>query len=145
MTCNACNDTRQIIDQDGQRHACPFCPPARKRNKYNAEVTFSHGHRFDSKAEARRYDDLCLLTAAGDITDLEVHPRFLLLDSFTDSDGNKVRAVNYTADFAYTDKGGRQIVEDVKGGKATRTEAFVLRSKMFRRRYPEKHLRIVTR
>ncbi len=109
------------------------------RNKWNARKVHLDGFTFDSQAEARRYEELRLLEMAGEIHDLKVHPRFELLPR------DKVlglRAVHYTADFQYTE-GGRVIVEDVKGGSATITEAFKLRRQLFLRRYRGVEFRIV--
>lgn len=38
-----------------------------KRNKYGAQVTYVNGIRFDSKREARYYEQLLLLVAAGEV------------------------------------------------------------------------------
>ena len=48
------------------------------RSKYGNQKVALDGHTFDSRAEARRYQELHLLLAAGEITDLVVHPRFAL-------------------------------------------------------------------
>lgn len=99
-------------------------------NKFHARVTHLDGYTFQSRAEARRYEELRLLEMAGEIHDLKVHPRFVLLDAAKELG---LRAVHYTADFQYTE-GGRVIVEDVKSS-ATMTEAFKLREQLFKRRY----------
>ena len=97
-------------------------------NKYNARKVTIDGIKFDSKAEARRYGELKLLVQAGEITDLECHPRFRLLDGVT-WNGKRYRPVNYTADFQYRE-GDKTVVEDVKS-RATKTTAFVLRMKLW--------------
>lgn len=88
------------------------------------------GIKFDSKAEARRYQELCLLQAAGMIDNLTCHPQYLLLPAFQDNEGNKIRAMHYTADFTYLEN-GKVIVEDVKTD-ASRTQAYALRVKLFK-------------
>ena len=70
----------------------------------------------------------------------------LLHEGFVDGEGKKVRPIYYKADFTYT-QDGREIVEDVKGidratGKIRSTEAFQLKWKLLRARYPEKVFRI---
>ncbi len=81
---------------------------------------------------------LKLLEKAGEIADLQVHPRWALrANSFNGTlalDGTVIG--HYTADFSYrpTDRVGL-IVEDVKGGRATSTEAYRLRKKIFEANY----------
>lgn len=103
-------------------------------NKYHARPTEVDGIRFDSLAESRRYCELRLLEAAGEITDLRVHPRYELLPK----EGGE-RAVHYEGDFEYRE-GGRVVCEDVKG---VETPVFRLKASMFRRRYPGIELRII--
>ncbi len=108
-------------------------------SKYNARRTEVDGIAFDSKAEAARYVELRLLERAGAIRDLRVHPRYEILPR----EGGE-RARHYTPDFEYRE-GGRVVCEDVKGGRATMTDAARLRMSLFRRRYPAIELRIVER
>lgn len=74
------------------------------------------GIKFDSKKEARRYQDLLLMQRAGEISGLELQPKFELVKGVKFSgDARAKPAVRYFADFAYTDiKTGQRIVEDVK-------------------------------
>lgn len=115
-----------------------------RRNKYGARKVKLDGFTFDSQAEADRYVQLKLMERAGEIGDLQVHPRYELVEAFTDRDGRRQRAVTYVADFAYMEA-GQPVVEDVKGGKATQTPVFKLKAKLFLRRYPEIAFRIVER
>lgn len=62
---------------------------------------------FDSKKEARRYEELKLLEKAGQIADLQTQVKF-------DLDVNGIRIATYKADFVYRE-GGKRVVEDVKG------------------------------
>lgn len=94
---------------------------------------------FDSKAEARRYEELRLAEQAGAISSLTIHPTYELQAAFTDSAGRRHRAIRYEGDFSYTEH-GRAVVEDVKGH---RTEVFKLKEKLFRFRYPSIDFRIV--
>jgi hypothetical protein len=105
-------DTGQVTD--------PITPPA-KGNKYSAVKTEIDGHVFPSKAEARRYVDLKRLQDAGEITDLELQPKFPLIVN-----GKKVG--RFTADFQYRDGDGATVIEDVKG--FSRGEAYRLRKKL---------------
>lgn len=64
------------------------------------------GHTFDSKAEHRRYGELKLLLRAGEISELQCHPRYIL-------EVNSKRVTSYKPDFEYIDH-GKRVVEDVK-------------------------------
>lgn len=110
-------------------------------NKYNAKKTPYDGYVFDSGKECRRYKELRLLEKAGVITGLYVHPNFILQEGFIWR-GKKIRPITYEADFMYKEN-GITIVEDVKGGKATQTQLFKVKVKMFKKLYPELDFRIV--
>ena len=111
-----------------------------RQGKYNARRVTVDGIQFDSQSEARHYGELRALEKAGEITGLVVHPRFEILPAFTDGEGRRERATVYEADFAYIDDLGRQVVIEVKG---FRTQAWVLKGKLFRYRYPHLILRVV--
>jgi hypothetical protein len=72
---------------------------------------------------------------AGEVKEISLQPGFVLLDGY-EKNGKKVRPIVYRADFKvyYTD--GRVEVEDVKS-KATMTEAYKIKKKLFEKRYPE--------
>ena len=74
------------------------------------------GIKFDSKKEARRYQQLLLMQRAGEISDLELQPKFKLIEGVKFSGDKRAKPdIRYFADFAYTDtKTGKRIVEDVK-------------------------------
>ena len=112
-------------------------------NKFGANKTVLNGQKFDSKAEAKRFGELRLLSDAGLISDLVTQPEFVLQEGFEDAQGRKHRGIKYVADFAYTDKDGNRIVEDVKGGKATQTPAFRIKFKLAIAKYPNLHFRVV--
>ncbi len=87
---------------------------------------------FDSRAEARRYEELKLLLGAGLIAALEVHPRYVIDDGFVDSTGKKVKPLYYAPDFVYRD-GRKTVAEDVKG---VRTAVYIIKRRLFMKRYP---------
>lgn len=98
----------------------------KKKNKYGAIKQEEDGYSFDSTKERTRYRQLKHLLHMRDIDDLEVHPSFTF-------EHNGVKIGRFTPDFAYTDPiSGERIVEDVKGGNATKTEAYRLRKKMLK-------------
>lgn len=77
-------------------------------HKFNAKrTTCQAGHSHPSAAEARRCDELHLLQRAGEISRLEMQPKFPVSI-------NGVKVFTYVADFAYFTRETR-IVEDVKG------------------------------
>lgn len=85
-------------------------PSARKYKNVPIEI---NGIRFDSKKEAKRYDELRFMQRVNVIRDLEVHPRFPLVV-------NEQDCGTYVADFAYIDpETGERVIEDVKSA-ATR-------------------------
>jgi hypothetical protein len=93
--------------------------------KYRAQPVVIDGIRFASKAEARRYGQLKLLEKAGEISGLQLQPKFPIVV-------NGVKVCAYIADFAYFTATGR-VVEDVKG---VQTPMFRLKRKLVEAIYP---------
>lgn len=100
-------------------------------NKYFAHRTQVGKEVFDSKKEARRWQELCILERAGKIHGLKRQVNYLLLPAKYDDSGKKVKgAASYRADFVYW-KEGQLVVEDVKGyRKGPAYQLFVLKSKL---------------
>ena len=90
------------------------------------------GIQFDSKKEAKRYQELKLMLHAGIISDLELQPVFLLQEKFKHN-AKSYRDVRYLADFKYI-KDGKEIIEDVKGKK---TKVYAIKKKMLLKKYPD--------
>ncbi len=97
-----------------------------RRSKYNAKRTEVDGIVFASQREARRYQELRLLERAGEISDLELQPRFPLSVPSTSgyvrraakalAQGGMFTIGEYRADFKYRDwKTVPYVVEDAKG------------------------------
>lgn len=98
-----------------------------KRKYGNRKVTLD-GYQFDSVREATRYSQLQLLQRAGQITGLELQPRFELIPKQCRDDGKPERACEYVADFRYTDtRTGKQVIEDAKG---MRTRDYIMKRKL---------------
>ena len=108
------------------------------QSKYKKKKTQVDMYVFDSAKEAQRYRELKLLERAGEISDLELQPRFLLQESFK-KNGKTYRKIDYVADFKYTEN-GKIIVEDVKG---LQTDVFKIKHKLFEKKYPELELKII--
>lgn len=99
-------------------------------SKYKAVKTKIDDIVFDSVLEAKRYKQLKLLEDAGAIKNLQLQPKFRLMDSY-EYDGKTIRAIDYIADFMY-EEDGKRVVEDVKG---IRTKDYIIKSKLFIKKY----------
>ena len=108
--------------------------------KYHSKKTEVDGIVFDSKAEARRYQELSLMAKAGAVKKLRLQPEYELIPTFK-KNGRVFRKTVYRADFEYIED-GKIIVEDVKGFK---TEVYKLKKKMFEYKYKDLTLREVKR
>ena len=95
-------------------------------SKYGNKRTVVNGVVFDSKHEAERWQELCIMANAGAIKNLQRQVKFEILPK-TD----KYRARHYIADFAYWEN-GRLVVEDAKGAK---TQVYLLKKAMMYQRY----------
>ena len=94
-----------------------------RRFKYRNKPTEVDGHRFASKLEAARYQELRLMERAGEISGLTLQPRFKLIVGDT-------LICTYVADFHYLDAKTQQVVtEDVKG---MLTPEFKLKAKLMK-------------
>jgi len=110
--------------------------------KYGNKKTQLDGILFDSKAEADRYATLKLIERAGEIEDLTLQPKFVLLPGFNRGK-KRIKPMSYKADFQYWDKLlGYWVVEDVKG---MQTEAYKIKKKLFLDGFPDLGFREVTR
>ena len=93
-------------------------------SKFNNQKTVVDNITFDSGKEAARYQDLKLLLKAGEISDLELQPTYVMIV-------NKQKICSYRADFRYKEN-GKQITEDVKG---VRTSLYRLKKKLLKACY----------
>ena len=96
-------------------------------NKYKAKKYYFNGICFDSKKEMNRYVYLSRLVRDGEIRDLELQKKFVLIPTQREPDiigkrggvkpGKVIeKEIAYYADFSYTvSKSGETVVEDVKG------------------------------
>lgn len=99
------------------------------KSKYRAQKMTYNGFKFDSKAEARRYQELDLLERAGKIESVILQPKYTLMEGYTNGAGRRIREMVYIADFAYKNlETGEYVIEDVKG---VRTEGYKLKKKLF--------------
>ena len=141
---------RKVIKQDQRRKREPLPSPSlaegQKASKYHnrhTERVAPSGTviRFDSQREARRYDNLMAWQKTGEIKDLRLQVDFTLQEAYTDTEGRRVRAIRYRADFTYLRRlMGREVhtwalvVEDVKS-RGTRTKDYLLKRKLMKERF----------
>jgi hypothetical protein len=83
--------------------------------KYRAvKAQCNAGHTHDSKREAVRCNELHILEAAGEITDLMIHPQYWFVINGRQLKHPNGRRVGYKSDFEYIEN-GMLVTEDVKG------------------------------
>ncbi|TAL89269.1 MAG: DUF1064 domain-containing protein [Candidimonas sp.] len=95
-------------------------------SKYGNQVLMVGGERFDSKKELIRYQQLCLLQRAGEISGLQRQVRYELIPAQRSASGHKEQPVAYIADHVYQE-GGSTVVEDAKG---YRTADYIIKRKL---------------
>jgi len=113
----------------------------RRRGRYGNVKRYvaADGTKLDSGREYKRYQDLLLLERAGEISKLEVHPRYkiviggvpVMMKSTRYPNG---RHLTYVADFTYllvsgvgADKEAERVIEDVKMQSGHRTEVYKIK------------------
>jgi len=108
-----------------------------KLKKYKNKVIIVSGNKFDSQKEAQHYLHLRALEVTQRIYDLQLQPEFILVDGFI-HEGKKIRDIKYIADFSYriSGKPNTLIVEDVKSSYTAKLPVFMLKKKLFWKRYP---------
>ena len=104
-------------------------------NKFRNKKIFTKDGKFDSKREMHRYLELAAMQQAGKITGLERQAKYILIGSQKREDGTTERPVSYTADFRYTDKEGKIVVEDVKSPRTRKNPEYIIKRKLMLERY----------
>lgn len=104
-------------------------------NKYHAKKCVVGGEVFDSRKEAYRYQELCILEKAGAIKNLRRQVKYILIPSQREilmrngfpKYGKVIeRECSYVADFVYEDD-GKTVVEDSKG---FHTKDYIIKRKL---------------
>jgi len=130
-----------------------------QRSKYGNIKETIDGITFDSKREANYYQTLKLLKRAGEIINIDFHPKYILQPAFwkccqevsTNTASKhicpycekampKTSAITYSADFRVLYSDGHVEVVDVKGIK---TAVFNLKQKLFEFKNPNLTLRVI--
>ena len=110
------------------------------KSKYKAIKTTVNGIEFDSRKEARRYQELLLLERGKAISNLQLQVKFVLIPAQYEEverygkNGHRLKShrrlvekeVSYIADFVY-EEDGKLIVEDTKGFK---TKDYIIKRKL---------------
>ena len=108
---------------------------------FNRKIQTQYGV-FDSQSEYKRYLHLLDLEKRGEITNLKRQVTFPLIPKQTIDVEVKLktktktktivaeREVTYTCDFAYTDKNGQYIVEDVKSKYTRKEHDYIIKRKL---------------
>lgn len=108
-----------------------------KINKYRNKKCIYKGIKFDSEKERNRYIQLKCYEKLGEITKLELQPRFLLLDTIHYKNKTYPKTY-YKADFKYFDiRKGKYIAEDVKSPITAKDKVYRLKIKLLLTKYPD--------
>lgn len=134
--------TARASDAKASKKSKSIISRKNKKSKYHSIATFIDGIEFDSRKEARRYQELKLLEKAGRISNLEMQVPFELIPAqYEECDevytkgahkGERKRgaciekAVTYKADFMYIED-GKIVAEDTKGFK---TKDYIIKRKL---------------
>lgn len=103
-------------------------PVKNDSSKLKNKKTTIDGHKFDSKAEARRYEELKLQAQTQRIVDLRLQVPFELIPAQRIEGKCVERACKYIADFTYLEA-GVLVVEDVKSPISI-TPSYVIKRKL---------------
>ena len=138
---------RKMAEQSRKKAPAPPAWAESKEKYHNVRTrrTLEGGGTvdFDSKKEARRYDELVAMLQAGQIRELKLQPQFTIQEAFTTPEGRRVRAIRYQADFSYErptapDVTGEihwlKVVEDVKS-RATKTRVYEIKKKLLQEKF----------
>ena len=105
-----------------------------KISKYHNKKVYAYGRNWDSKKELARYEELSLLEKENVISDLEIQPKFLLIDTIR-YNGKTYPKTYYIADFMYSNADGQEVVEDVKSEATRKDKVYRLKIKLFLSKY----------
>jgi len=100
--------------------------------RYNKKSVVVDGIKFDSKIESVRYLDLKKLEKAGEISNLELQPVFILQKSCKILYGQKKKTqlmIKYVGDFRYAEN-GKVVVEDVKSSYTANDAQYKIKKKL---------------
>lgn len=102
---------------------------SKHKNEKDSRIVNGKIKYFDSKKEAKRFDELLLLLRAKKISELDIQPEFLLMDTQRHN-GVTYPKVKYISDFQYK-QNGKTIVEDVKSDHTAKLTSYRIKIKWF--------------
>ena len=120
---------RERYGKGKQLHPVGIAP--KTANKYNAKKTEIDGMTFDSKKEAKIYQQLQLSAGKGLISDLQRQVKFELIPKQKDE-----RPVYYVADYVFK-QDGKTVVADCKSAMTKKLPAYIIKRKLFKVKYPQ--------
>ena len=100
-----------------------------RRSKYGNKKVVLDGIKFDSQHEAERYAELKVMQKAGRIKDLKLQVKFELQPAYLNTEGKRVRAIRYIADFTYV-QDDKLVIEDAKSPATRKNKVYMLKRKM---------------
>ena len=110
-----------------------------KKSKYGnkkVQITInSEIYKFDSKKELKRFRELYALAKSGEITELVLQPKYLLIDTLRLAGHKTLAKRSYSADFRYKNKLGETIVEDVKASAKFQDPVYRIKKHLFLEKY----------
>jgi Fe2+ transport system protein B len=102
----------------------PKPPEQERRAKYGNSKVEANGETFDSRKEARRWQELLAMEVSGQITALQRQVSFELAPAVhLEGESRKKPALRYIADAVYT-QDGKTVVEDTKSEATRKTAAY---------------------
>lgn len=99
------------------------------KNKKESRIVNKTITWFDSKKEAKRFDELYLLLKAKKIEELVLQPKYLLMDTQRHRNITYPK-VTWSGDFKYK-QNGKTIVEDVKSDATAKDKTYRVKIKWF--------------
>lgn len=115
-------------------------------SKYKNIKTEKDGYKFDSKLEESFYDCLKEQKELGVVEDFKMQVPYLLQEAFVNNKGEKIRKIEYKADFVVELTDGRTIVIDIKpASKAMIRPEFKIKRKLLMYKYPNIDFRCISR
>ncbi|WP_240335243.1 DUF1064 domain-containing protein [Paraliobacillus sediminis] len=102
-----------------------------KRSKYGNKKVVIDGHKFDSKLEAKYYQELLIRKRIGEIKSFSLQPRYELQPKYK-KDNKTIRKIEYVADFEIEHADDSIEIVDIKGHV---TKEFAIKRKIFEYQY----------
>lgn len=112
---------------DLKQYLASVSPSKKRKSKFNNTKVTIGAKTFDSKKEAKRYQELVSLARGRHIKDLRLQVPYELVPA-TRINGVHQRPIKYIADFVYIED-GKEVVEDVKGVK---TDVYKLKRRLMK-------------